>query len=75
MYLVGYLKNGMASSLAARVAGTHGVGVVPLSLFSLRPFKPDGLILGYGAYAAGQIRMAVKQLSSALREAAQSSVH
>jgi len=72
MYLVGYLKNGIASSAAAHAAETHGVGVVPLSLFSLKPFKPDGLILGYGAYTVGQIRMAVKQLSSALREVAQS---
>jgi GntR family transcriptional regulator/MocR family aminotransferase len=75
MYLVGYLKNGLASTIAARVAETHGVGAVPLSMFSLRPFKQDGLILGYGAYTLGQIRLAVKQLSSALREAAQSSVH
>ena len=74
-YLVAYLKNGMTSTTAARVAEIHNVGTVPLSMFSLRPVKPDGLMLGYGAYTAGQIRAAVKQLSSALREAAQSSVH
>ena len=75
VYLVGHLKNGMTSTTAARAAETHGVGAVPLSMMSLRPVKPDGLLLGYGAYTVEQIRAAVKQLSSALREAAQSSVH
>jgi GntR family transcriptional regulator/MocR family aminotransferase len=70
MYLVGYLKNGMTSTCAARAAETHAVGTVPLSMMSLRPVKPDGLLLGYGAYTVGQIRIAVKQLSIALRDAA-----
>src|SRR5215472_502324 len=74
MYLVGYLKNGMTSTHAARAAENHAVGTVPLSMMSLRPVKPDGLLLGYAAYTVGQIRIAVKQLSSALREVVQSSV-
>jgi GntR family transcriptional regulator/MocR family aminotransferase len=66
-YLAAYLKNGMASSYAASLAEAHGVQVVPLSLFYMKPAQRDGLILGYGAYTGEQIRGAVKRLSQALR--------
>ena len=75
MYLVAFLQKGISSGSVARVAETHGVGLVPLSLFSIKPLERDGLILGYGAYSVGQIRAAVKRLSRALREAGSTTVN
>lgn len=67
MYLIAWLRNGMTGAAATTAADVAGVSVVPLSRFSLRPLRRDGLVLGFGPYDVGQIRTAVKTLSRALR--------
>lgn len=67
MYLVAWLRKGITGTASTQAANAAGVGVMPLSLFSIGPLVRDGLVLGYGAYDVGQIRTAVKALARALR--------
>jgi GntR family transcriptional regulator/MocR family aminotransferase len=70
MYLVAYIrKPGLASSRAAHLAATHGVGAMPLSAFAQRPLAKEGLVLGYGEFGVEEIRDAVQKLSQALKNA------
>lgn len=70
MYLVAYIKKkALSSSRAARMAALHGVDVMPLSAFSIRPVAREGLVLGYGEFSVEEIRNAVRKLSQALRDA------
>ena len=66
MYLVAWLNPGVDDQAAARAAATHGVDVIPLSTFCMRPLGRKGLVLGYSAYEVNRIRVAVKQLCAAL---------
>jgi GntR family transcriptional regulator/MocR family aminotransferase len=66
MYLIAWLKPGIDDRVAATVAASHGVDVVPLSTFSVKPLRRTGLLLGYSAYGGDSIRSAVKNLSAAL---------
>lgn len=66
MYLVAWLKDGLDEMTATNAARAAGVLVLPLSQFSMRRFKRDGLVLGYGAYDVSHIRTAVRTLSRAL---------
>ena len=69
MYLVAYIKKkGLTSSRAARWAAAHGVDVMPLSAFSIRPLAREGLVLGYGEFSVEEIRNAVRKLSRAFRD-------
>jgi len=47
----------------AEVAASHGLEVPPLSAHSARPLTRGGLLLGYTAFAPGQIRGAVTALA------------
>jgi GntR family transcriptional regulator/MocR family aminotransferase len=66
MYLVAWLNPGVDDQSAARAAATHGVDVIPLSTFCTRQLRRKGLVLGYSAYEANRIRLAVKQLAVVL---------
>ena len=73
MHLVGRLPAGIDDRSAARNAARHGVHVAPLSGFSLTATDERGLLLGYTAYSAEQIRAAVGRLAIALQAAGASS--
>jgi GntR family transcriptional regulator/MocR family aminotransferase len=62
MYPVAWLNPGVDD----RAGATHGVDVIPLSTFCMRPLRRQGLVLGYSAYEVNHIRLAVKQLCAAL---------
>jgi GntR family transcriptional regulator / MocR family aminotransferase len=66
MYLVAWLRAGLDDQAAARAAVAHGVDVIPLSAFSIRRLRRQGLVLGYSAYPVNHIRAAVGQLCEAL---------
>jgi GntR family transcriptional regulator/MocR family aminotransferase len=66
MYLVAWLNPGVDDQAAARAAASHGVDVIPLSTFCIRPLRRQGLVLGYSGYEVDSIRLAVKQLCAAL---------
>ncbi|HEX6738036.1 MAG TPA: PLP-dependent aminotransferase family protein, partial [Vicinamibacteria bacterium] len=70
MHLVGRLPEEIDDRVAARRAERRGVRAAPLSAFSLGATGERGLLLGYAAYSAGQIRATVGRLAVALREVA-----
>lgn len=67
MYLIGWLPPGVDDQAASRVAAEHGIAVDPLSPLSLKPVPRGGLLLGYAALNARQIREGVRKLAEALR--------
>ena len=67
LHLMGWLPEGSDDRVAARAAEAHGVDAQPLSSFCLARPRRGGLILGYAAYDAAEIREGVKRLAAALR--------
>ncbi|MCA1633812.1 MAG: PLP-dependent aminotransferase family protein [Acidobacteria bacterium] len=67
LHLMGWLPEDMDDRVAARAAEAHGVDAQPLSSFCLGRPRRGGLVLGYAAYDAQEIREGVKRLAAALR--------
>ncbi|MDQ3712249.1 MAG: PLP-dependent aminotransferase family protein [Acidobacteriota bacterium] len=66
MHLIGWLTEGVNDKTASEKAAEQGIEAVPLSAYSLEPLPRGGLILGYTAFSAGQIKNGVKRLAKAL---------
>ena len=66
MYLIAWLNPWVEDGVGAKVAASHGVDVIPLSTFSVKPLRRTGLVLGYSAYGGDRIRSALKELCAAL---------
>jgi GntR family transcriptional regulator / MocR family aminotransferase len=67
LYTVGFLKNGMASRQAEKLAAAQGVEVLGLDRFTLRRPDPKGLLLGFAGYDEAMIRDGLIRLAKALR--------
>lgn len=65
MHLVGWLPANICDKIAAEKAAAHNVVTKPLSAYSSEPLARSGLILGYTAFSAGQIRNGVERLAKA----------
>jgi GntR family transcriptional regulator/MocR family aminotransferase len=63
---VAWLKHGMRAERAAKAAAKHDVDVLPLSRYAYGHSRPNGLVLGFAAVDAKEIRRGVEQLASAL---------
>ncbi|OLD00087.1 MAG: GntR family transcriptional regulator, partial [Acidobacteria bacterium 13_1_40CM_4_58_4] len=63
---VGWLQSGISGDRAAEAAAKNDVEVVPLSSYALRALRRDGLILGFAAVDARELRRGVEQLARAL---------
>jgi GntR family transcriptional regulator/MocR family aminotransferase len=72
LFTVGYLRNGISSSLAEAAAAKYGVETMGLHRFTLRRSDPGGLLLGFAAFDETQIRRGVATLQAALRHASKS---
>jgi GntR family transcriptional regulator/MocR family aminotransferase len=68
LHLMGWLTDRRDDRQASRAAAAAGVEAVPLSRYSIEQPQRGGLHLGYGGTDARQIRDAVRQLASALRQ-------
>lgn len=67
MHLVGWLPENFSDKIASEKAAEQGVATKPLSAYSSEQFlQRGGLILGYTAFSAGQIRNGVERLAKAL---------
>ena len=64
---IGWLPQGTDDRLAARLAATEGVDTVPLSSFYQGPSKRSGLMLGFAAFSATELRSGAQKLARALR--------
>jgi GntR family transcriptional regulator/MocR family aminotransferase len=63
---VGWLKCGISANQAAAAAAKRQVEVVPLSRYASGSARKDGLVLGFAAVDARELRRGVEQLARAL---------
>lgn len=64
---VAWLKPGVSAEKAARAAAAHDVDVLPLGRYAYGRSKPNGLVLGFAAIDAREIRRGVERLARALK--------
>jgi GntR family transcriptional regulator/MocR family aminotransferase len=65
---VGWLARGINAEQVAAEAAQHNVEVIPLSRYCSRRFPREGLILGFAAVDAKQLRRGVEQLARVLEK-------
>jgi GntR family transcriptional regulator / MocR family aminotransferase len=66
LYTIGYLKNGMTSRQAEKLAAAQGVEVLAVDRFTLRSPDPNALLLGFGGFDEIAIRQGIIRLAKAL---------
>ena len=66
--LIGWLPPGVDDRAACRAAASHGVEVLPISMFYDGECPRGGLVLSFGATTESAIHSGVVQLAHALRE-------
>ena len=66
MHLVGWLPGKISDKAASAKAARYGVEAAPLSAYSTNPLPRGGLVLGYTAVNASQIKDGVRRLAKAL---------
>jgi GntR family transcriptional regulator / MocR family aminotransferase len=66
LYTIGFLKNGMSSRQAEKLAATQGIEVLDVDRYTLKRPDPKGVLLGFAAYPEASIRKGVVQLAKAL---------
>jgi GntR family transcriptional regulator/MocR family aminotransferase len=65
---VGWLQGGIDAERAAEAAAKHDVEVLPLSRYAYGRSRRDGLVLGFAAVDARELRRGVEQLARALEK-------
>jgi len=63
---VGWLQGGILAERAAEAAAKYDVEVVPLSRYAYGRARRDGIVLGFAAVDARELRRGVEQLGKAL---------
>jgi GntR family transcriptional regulator / MocR family aminotransferase len=63
---VGWLQNGISAERATVAAAERNVEVFPLSRYAYGRTKPNGLVLGFAAVDAKELRRGVEELAKAL---------
>jgi len=63
---VGWLQHGICTERAARAASERKVEVFPLSRYAYGRTKPNGLVLGFAAVDAKELKRGVEELARAL---------
>ena len=66
MHLVGWLPSKTADKAASEKAAHYGVEAAPVSAYSTNPLPRGGLVIGYTAVNARQIKAGVRRLAQAL---------
>jgi GntR family transcriptional regulator/MocR family aminotransferase len=66
LYTIGFLKNGMASRHAEKLAAEQGIEVLAADRFTLRRPDPKGLLLGFAAFDEATIGRELVRLAKAL---------
>jgi GntR family transcriptional regulator/MocR family aminotransferase len=65
---VGWLQGGILAERAAEAAAKYDVEVVPLSRYAYGGARRDGIVLGFAAVDARELRRGVEQLARALEK-------
>jgi GntR family transcriptional regulator/MocR family aminotransferase len=65
---VGWLQGGILAEEAAQAAAKYDVEVVPLGRYAYGRSRRNGLVLGFAAVGASELRRGVEQLARALEK-------
>ena len=65
---MGWLAAGISAERVAAEAAIHEVEVIPLSRYASRRIRKEGLILGFAAVDAKELRRGVEELGVALEK-------
>ena len=68
LYTIGYLRNGMGSRQAEKLAAAQGVEVLAVDRHTLRRPDPNALLLGFGGFDEAATRHGLIRLAKALSE-------
>jgi len=68
LHLAAWLPYGVSAHRATQQAAAHGLHLLPISHFSLRPLPRDGVLLGFARASPEELRAGVQTLALALRE-------
>jgi GntR family transcriptional regulator / MocR family aminotransferase len=66
LYTIGYLRNGMTSRQAEKLAAGEGIEVLAVDRYTFRRPDPKALLLGFAGYDEAEIRGGLIRLSRAL---------
>jgi GntR family transcriptional regulator / MocR family aminotransferase len=66
LYTIGYLKNGMTSRQAEKLAAAQGVEVLAVDRYTLKRPDPKALLLGFAGFDETAIRQGLVRLAKAL---------
>ena len=66
LYTIGFLKNGMRSRQAEKLAAAQNIEVLAADRFTLRLPDPNALLLGFAAFDESAIRQTLVRLAKAL---------
>jgi GntR family transcriptional regulator / MocR family aminotransferase len=66
LYTIGYLKNGMSSGQAEKLAEAKGIEVLAVDRCTLKRPDPKALLLGFGGFDESAIRQGLIRLAKAL---------
>jgi GntR family transcriptional regulator / MocR family aminotransferase len=66
LYTIGFLKNGMTSRRAEKLAADQGIEALAVDRFTLKRPDPKALLLGFAAYDEATIRRGLIRLAKAL---------
>jgi GntR family transcriptional regulator/MocR family aminotransferase len=66
LYTIGYLKNGMTSRQAEKLAAAQGVEVLAVDRCTLRRPDPNALLLGFGGFSELAIQQGLIRLAKVL---------
>jgi GntR family transcriptional regulator / MocR family aminotransferase len=66
LYTIGYLKNGMTSQQAEKLAAAQGVEVLAVDRFTLKRPDPNALLLGFGGFDERAICQGLMRLAKAM---------
>jgi GntR family transcriptional regulator/MocR family aminotransferase len=66
LYTIGYLKNGMTSPQAEKLAKARGIEVIGVDRCTLKRPDPNALLLGFGGFDKSAIQQGLIRLAKAL---------
>jgi len=67
LYTIGFLRNGMTSRQAEKLAAAQGIEVLAVDRYTFRRPDPKGLLIGFAGYDEAAIQEGLIRLSRALR--------
>jgi GntR family transcriptional regulator/MocR family aminotransferase len=68
LYTIGFLKNGMTSRRAEKLAADWGIEALAVDRFTFRRPDPKALLLGFAAFDETAIRQGLVRLAQALKD-------